>query len=106
MTHQSTRKELRMRILILGGDGYLGWPTAMYLSGKGHEVAVLDNFAKRRWELELNVEPLMPIHTLQDRVEVWREVTGRHIELFVGDLRNYGLTQGVLESYRPDAIVH
>lgn len=95
-----------MRILILGGDGYLGWPTAMYLSSRGHEVAVLDNFAKRRWELELNVEPLMPIHTLQDRVEFWREITGREIELFVGDLRNYGTTESVLASYRPDAIVH
>jgi UDP-sulfoquinovose synthase len=95
-----------MRILILGGDGYLGWPTAMYLSSRGHEVAVLDNFAKRRWELELNVEPLLPIHTLQDRVELWRDLTGRQIDLFVGDLRNYGVVEGVLSAYRPQAIVH
>ncbi len=95
-----------MRILILGGDGYLGWPTAMYLSSRGHAVAVLDNFAKRRWELELNVEPLIPIHTLQDRVALWHELTGRHMEVFVGDLRNYGAVEGVLDSYRPDAIVH
>lgn len=77
-----------MRILILGGDGYLGWPTAMYLSRCGHTVAVLDNFAKRRWEMELNVEPLIPIHTLHDRVKAWREASGEQIELFVGDLRN------------------
>ncbi len=95
-----------MKILILGGDGYLGWPTAMYLSSRGHEVAVLDNFAKRRWELELNVEPLMPIHTLQDRVGVWRDLTGRNLELFVGDLRNYGVVETLLAAYRPDAIVH
>jgi UDP-sulfoquinovose synthase len=95
-----------MKILILGGDGYLGWPTAMYLSTKGHEVAVMDNFAKRRWELELNVEPLMPIHTLQDRVALWSELSGREIELFVGDLRNYGVVESVLAGYRPDAIVH
>ena len=63
-----------MNILILGGDGYLGWPTAMYLSRRGHRVGVLDNFAKRRWEMELNVEPLMPIRTLHDRVEAWREL--------------------------------
>ncbi len=95
-----------MRILILGGDGYLGWPTAMYLSARGHEVAVMDNFAKRRWELELNVEPLFPIHTLQDRVKAWKEVTRRPMEIFVGDLRNYEVVHRVVESFRPEAIVH
>ena len=95
-----------MRILILGGDGYLGWPTAMHLSRQGHEVAVLDNFAKRRWEMELNVEPLVPIRTLHDRVQAWEEVSGKHVELFVGDLRNYGVVEGVVEAFRPDAIVH
>jgi UDP-sulfoquinovose synthase len=95
-----------MRILILGGDGYLGWPTAMHLSARGHAVAVLDNFAKRRWEMELNVEPLLPIRTLQDRVEAWEENTGEKIELFVGDLRNYGVVEGVLDAFVPEAIVH
>src|SRR5438874_11077719 len=95
-----------MRILILGGDGYLGWPTAMYLSRRGHTVGVLDNFAKRRWELELNVEPLVPIRTLQDRVAGWREVTGLSMEVFVGDLRNYGVVEGVLDTFCPDAVVH
>ncbi|MFZ0784615.1 MAG: NAD-dependent epimerase/dehydratase family protein [Candidatus Acidiferrales bacterium] len=95
-----------MRILILGGDGYLGWPTAMYLSRRGHTVAVLDNFAKRRWEMELNVEPLIPIHTLHDRVSAWQEVGGEQIDLFVGDLRNYGVVEGIVDKFRPDAIVH
>jgi UDP-sulfoquinovose synthase len=95
-----------MDILVLGGDGYLGWATAMYLSQRGHKVAVLDNFAKRRWELELNVEPLIPIHTLHDRVAAWKILTGRDIELFVGDLRNYSVVEGVLETFRPEAIVH
>lgn len=95
-----------MKILILGGDGYLGWPTAMYLSRREHDVAVLDNFAKRRWEMELNVEPLIPIHTLHDRVSAWREASEEHIQLFVGDLRNYGVVEGVLDKFRPDAIVH
>ncbi len=95
-----------MRILILGGDGYLGWPTAMYLSRRGHKVAVLDNFAKRRWEMELNVEPLMPIRTLHDRVKVWEELTGKKLDLFVGDLRNYGVVEGVLDVFHPEAVVH
>ncbi|HUI42985.1 MAG TPA: NAD-dependent epimerase/dehydratase family protein [Terriglobia bacterium] len=95
-----------MKILVLGGDGYLGWPTAMYLSARGHDVGVVDNFAKRRWEMELNVEPLIPIHTLHDRVRAWREVTGRAIELFVGDLRNYGVVLEAVRSFRPEAVVH
>ncbi len=95
-----------MRVLVLGGDGYLGWPTSMYLSERGHTVAVMDNFAKRRWEIELNVEPLMPIHTLQDRVSAWQEVTGKRIELFVGDLRNYASVETALAEFRPEAIVH
>ena len=95
-----------MKILILGGDGYLGWPTAMYLSRRDHDVAVLDNFAKRRWEMELNVEPLIPIRTLHDRVDAWHALTGRRIGLFVGDLRNYGVVEGVLDTFRPEAIVH
>jgi UDP-sulfoquinovose synthase len=95
-----------VRILVLGGDGYLGWPTAMYLSRRGHSVGVLDNFAKRRWEMELNVEPLIPIRTLHDRVAAWQEVTEQKIELFVGDLRNYGVVEGVLDAFRPEAIVH
>ncbi len=95
-----------MRILVLGGDGYLGWPTAMYLSAHGHVVGVIDNFAKRRWEMELNVEPLMPIRTLHDRVNAWHEVTGQMIELFVGDLRNYELVLQAFEAFNPEAIVH
>ena len=95
-----------MRILVLGGDGYLGWPTAMYLSARGHDVGVVDNFAKRRWEMELNVEPLMPIRTLHDRVKAWYELTGKRIELFVGDLRSYELVRRAFEAFGPEAMVH
>ena len=95
-----------MNVLILGGDGYLGWPTAMYLSSRGHRVGVLDNFAKRRWELELNVEPLLPILTLHDRVKAWREATDRPLDLFVADLRNYGAVKSTVQSFKPEAIVH
>ncbi len=95
-----------MRILILGGDGYLGWPTAMHLSARGHEVAVLDNYSKRNWEVELNVEPLIPIATLQDRVKAWAELTGREMRLLVGDLRDYDVAKDAVASFRPGAIVH
>ncbi|HMD85065.1 MAG TPA: NAD-dependent epimerase/dehydratase family protein [Terriglobia bacterium] len=95
-----------MRILVLGGDGYLGWPTAMYLSAHDHEVAVLDNFSKRAWELELNAEPLIPVSTLAHRVRAWQEVTSRHIASFVGDLCEYDFVRDVLRDFQPQAIVH
>jgi UDP-sulfoquinovose synthase len=90
----------------LGGDGYLGWPTAMYLSARDHEVAVLDNFSKRGWELELNAEPLIPVSTLRNRLRTWKEVTGRQMSFFVGDLCEYDFIRDVLRDFQPDAIVH
>jgi UDP-sulfoquinovose synthase len=95
-----------LRVLVLGGDGYLGWPTAMYLSARGHRVAVVDNFAKRQWELEVGAGPLFPIGTLQQRIRAWREVSGAEIELSVGDLTEYAFVDSVVRSFRPDAIIH
>jgi len=97
---------MALRVLVLGGDGYLGWPTAMALSRLGHRVAVVDNFAKRRWELEIGVQPLFPLSTLHERVRAWREVTGHEIELHVGDLTDYSLVEAVVADFRPDAVVH
>jgi UDP-sulfoquinovose synthase len=96
-----------MRVMILGGDGYLGWPTAMYFSNRGHDVAIVDSLSKRYWEAEVGAEPLVPIRTLQARVRRWREISGRMIDLFVGDIAaNHRFTYNVLEDFRPDAIVH
>ena len=95
-----------MRILVLGGDGYLGWPTAMYISRRGHEVAVLDNFSKRLWEGELNAEPLIPIQTLHERVRAWQQVSGEKMQLFEGDLRDYNFVESTLQSFEPEAVVH
>jgi UDP-sulfoquinovose synthase len=95
-----------MRILILGGDGYLGWPTAMHFSARGDEVMVVDNFAKRRWELEEGIEPLIPIPTLHRRIARWKEVTGKEIVLKVGDLCNHRFVYTMMEEFKPDAIVH
>ncbi|GAA4142211.1 NAD-dependent epimerase/dehydratase family protein [Actinomadura keratinilytica] len=95
-----------MRILVLGGDGYLGWPTALHLSRCGHDVAVADNFARRQYDYELGVESLVPIETLQTRVAAWREVTGASIEVFVGDLTDADFTYDMLRTFRPHAVVH
>lgn len=96
----------RGRVLILGGDGYLGWPTAMYLSRRGYDVAVVDNFIKRQWEAEKGVEPLIPIATLHERVKLWKQVSGEEIDLYVGDLTNHRFIYSCLESVRPEVIVH
>jgi UDP-sulfoquinovose synthase len=96
-----------MRILILGGDGYLGWPTAMYLSNQGHEVAVLDNMVKRFWEAEIGVEPLGPIRPLHIRVQRWEELTGKKISVFIGDIaENHRFIYNVMDQFQPDAVVH
>lgn len=95
-----------MRILILGGDGYLGWPTAMHFSARGDEVVVVDNFAKRRWELEDGIEPLIPTPTLHRRVRRWKEVTGKTIALHVGDICNHRFVYKVFDDFKPEAIVH
>ena len=95
-----------MRVLILGGDGYLGWPTAMYFSARGDEVTVIDNFAKRQWELEEGIEPLLPIPTLHRRVARWRQVTDKKIQMRVGDLCNHRFVYKLLDEVQPDAIVH
>ncbi|RCW43175.1 UDP-sulfoquinovose synthase [Halopolyspora algeriensis] len=95
-----------MRILVLGGDGYLGWPTALHLSDCGHEVAVADNFARRSYDHEMGVQSLVPIEPLQQRVDAWREVSGKEIALYGGDLVDGEFTVGMVRDFRPDAIVH
>ena len=95
-----------MRILVLGGDGYLGWPTALHLSASGHEVAVVDNFVRRQYDHELGVQSLVPIEPLAVRIRAWREVSGRRIESFVGDLTDAEFTHRTLAAFRPDTVVH
>jgi UDP-sulfoquinovose synthase len=95
-----------MRILVLGGDGYLGWPTALHLSQAGHEVAVLDNFARRGYDNELGIESLVPIEPLQARIAVWRELTGKSIGCYIGDLCDAQFTYEVIEDFEPQAVVH
>ncbi len=95
-----------MRILVLGGDGYLGWPTALHLSRRGHDVGVVDNFARRQYDFEMGVDSLVPIARLQRRVRVWEEVSGLQVEPFIGDLTDPTFVSRVLVEFRPEAIVH
>jgi UDP-sulfoquinovose synthase len=95
-----------MRVVVLGGDGYCGWATALYLSKQGHSVAIVDNFIRRQWDHELGVQTLTPIRTLAERLRVWQDLTGKPLELFVGDVTDYDFLSSCIESYGPDAVVH
>ena len=96
-----------MRILILGGDGYLGWPTAMHFSNKEHEVMVVDNGAKRQLEQEVGGTPLWEVPTLQKRVRTWKEITGKTILIKFGSITNYGfLRDKVFEQFFPEIVIH
>src|SRR5216684_2381939 len=95
-----------MKIAVLGGDGYCGWATALYLSQKGHVVAIVDNFLRRLWDHELGAQTLTPIRPLTDRVRVWQNLTGKTIEMYVGDVADYDFLASTLKSFEPEAIVH
>jgi UDP-sulfoquinovose synthase len=95
-----------MRLLILGGDGYLGWPTALRFSAGGHEVAVVDNFSRRRWHREHGSASLTPIAELDERIEAWREVSGEQIRRYVGAVEDGDFLEEVVAEVRPEAVVH
>src|SRR5271156_4077106 len=96
----------QMRICVLGGDGYCGWATALYLANKGHQVAVVDNYVRRQWDYELGVKTLTPIRSLAERLRVWHQLTGKNIELFVGDITDHDFLASMLTSFKPEAVVH
>jgi UDP-sulfoquinovose synthase len=95
-----------MKVLVLGGDGYCGWPTALHLSDAGHEVVIADNFVRRQIDHELGVQSLTPISTLKERVRAWSEVSGQEIGIEVGDLLEWEFVSSIMERHRPDAVVH
>ncbi|HEY9080155.1 NAD-dependent epimerase/dehydratase family protein [Magnetovibrio sp.] len=95
-----------MKILILGGDGYLGWPTAMHFSARGDEVWIIDNFAKRRWEMEEGIEPLLPIAPLHTRVNLWNESSEHKMHLRIVDLVDDRAVYKLIEECVPDTIIH
>ena len=95
-----------MRILILGGDGYLGWPTALHFSARGHEVSVVDNFSRRRWHEEAGTGSLTPIADLEPRIAAWKEISGREIRSYVGAIEDGDFLDEVVAETRPEAVVH
>ena len=96
-----------MRVLVLGGDGFCGWPTSLYLSDRGYDVTILDNLSRRKIDIDLEVGSLTPIRAIGDRLRAWREVSGRGIDFINLDLATeYDRLIALLRELRPDAIVH
>jgi UDP-sulfoquinovose synthase len=96
-----------MKVIILGGDGFCGWPNALYLSERGHDVVIVDNLSRRAIDLELEVDSLTPIRPMGERIRVWKELTGKDIgfhNFTVGE--NYDRLLKLIEDEKPDAIIH
>jgi UDP-sulfoquinovose synthase len=95
-----------MKVLVIGGDGYCGWATALHLSNKGYQVGILDNLVRRYWDAKLGVDTLTPIAPIQQRIQRWQDLTGKTIDLFVGDITDYTFLSKSLQEFEPTAIVH
>ena len=96
-----------MKIFVLGGDGFCGWPTSLYLSRRGHEVVILDNLSRRKIDIELEVDSLTPIRPIGERLRAWKEATGRTIafeNVTIGE--NYTRLVDLMRAHRPDVIIH
>ncbi|MBI1364696.1 MAG: NAD-dependent epimerase/dehydratase family protein [Alphaproteobacteria bacterium] len=96
-----------MKVIVFGGDGFCGWPTALHLSNKGHEVIIVDNLSRRKIDIELEVESLTPIKPISVRLAAWKEVSGKDIAFHNFDVaKNYARLLRLIEEERPDAMVH
>src|SRR5262249_49324161 len=95
-----------VRVLVLGGDGYCGWPTALHLSARGHDVGIVDSFVRRLWDHELGVETLTRIRPLHERVELWRELGGRPVVTFAVDLQDHHALEELIGAFEPATAIH
>jgi UDP-sulfoquinovose synthase len=95
-----------MKVLILGADGYLGWPTCMYFSERGHEVTGVDNYFRRNAAAELDCKALNPVPNLTQRSKIWESVTGKKINVHIGDITDYELLLSIFKECKPDSVVH
>jgi UDP-sulfoquinovose synthase len=95
-----------MRILIIGGDGYCGWATALHLSERGHDVTIFDSLIRRQWDRSLGIDSLTPIRSMQGRLRAWQKAGGAKIDFIRGDAAEYRALYDVVSDARPHAIVH
>jgi UDP-sulfoquinovose synthase len=95
-----------MRIVVLGGDGYLGWPTAMHFAAKGHDVWAIDNYLRRRMALETSSEPLLPAPNLSERAKLFDTLTGHRVRVMIGDCTDYATMARLFAEAQPDTVIH
>lgn len=95
-----------MRVLVLGADGYLGWPMCMYLSKRRHKVFGIDNYFRRTAAISLDCEPLVPTPNLIQRTQIWEEVSGGKVEVAIGDVTDYEFLLNIFKEFKPEAVIH
>lgn len=95
-----------MRVMVLGADGYLGWPTCMYFADKGHDVLGIDNYFRRRAAMEEDSEALFPNPNLAERARIWKEAGGNSVEVGIGDITDYNFLKSAFKDFKPDAVIH
>ena len=96
-----------MKIIVFGGDGFCGWPTSLHLSSKGHQVLIIDNFSRRKIDIDLGTNSLTPIQNMSRRLETWRKLTGNKIEFENIDIaRDFDKLVNIFLKFKPDGVVH
>ena len=96
-----------MRVAVFGGDGFVGWPTCLHLSNAGHEVTIVDNLSRRRIDTELGVQSLTPMDSIQERLRIWKQISGKTIRFELLDIATeYERVKLWLDEFRPDALIH
>ncbi|PRQ27974.1 putative UDP-sulfoquinovose synthase [Rosa chinensis] len=105
--HQSSSEPSKSkRVMVIGGDGYCGWATALHLSKKGYEVAIVDSLVRRLFDQQLGIDSLTPISSIHDRLRCWKALTGKSIELYIGDICDFEFLTDAFKSFEPEAVVH
>lgn len=94
------------RVLIIGGDGYCGWATSMHLSTQGYDVAIYDSLVRHHWDNQLHLQTLTPILPIHQRVEHWKALTGKTIDLYIDDVTDYHALSTAFKEFQPDTVVH
>ncbi|KAJ9701993.1 hypothetical protein PVL29_003969 [Vitis rotundifolia] len=94
------------RVMVIGGDGYCGWATALHLSNKNYEVAIVDNLVRRLFDHQLGLDSLTPISSIHNRIRRWKSLTGKSIQLYIGDICDFEFLSESFKSFEPDAVVH
>lgn len=94
------------RVMVIGGDGYCGWATSLHLSNKGYEVAIVDSLVRRLFDHQLGLDSLTPISSIHNRIRCWKSITGKSIELYIGDVCDFEFLSEAFKSFEPDAVVH